>query len=66
MGSIVNGTHRIVEPIIDVPVVIVGGGGCGLTTSIFLSDLGVDPWLSRFIGDQQQIIPVTRADQVVG
>ena len=45
MGSIVNGTHRIVEPIIDVPVVIVGGGGCGLTTSIFLSDLGVEHFL---------------------
>jgi 2,4-dichlorophenol 6-monooxygenase len=27
---------------IDVPVVIVGGGGCGLTASIFLSKLSVD------------------------
>jgi 2,4-dichlorophenol 6-monooxygenase len=27
---------------IDVPVLIVGGGGCGLSASIFLSDLGVD------------------------
>jgi 2,4-dichlorophenol 6-monooxygenase len=27
---------------ITVPVLIVGGGGCGLTSSIFLSDLGVD------------------------
>lgn len=28
--------------VIDVPVLIVGGGGCGLTTSILLSDLGVE------------------------
>jgi len=27
---------------IEVPVLIVGGGGCGLSSSIFLSDLGVD------------------------
>lgn len=27
---------------ITVPVLIVGGGGCGLTASVFLSDLGVD------------------------
>lgn len=27
---------------IETPVLIVGGGGCGLSTSIFLSDLGVD------------------------
>ena len=27
---------------LDVPVLIVGGGGCGLTASILLSDLGVD------------------------
>ena len=40
MGSISNGV-----PIIDVPVVIVGGGGCGLTTSVFLSDLGVEHFL---------------------
>ena len=28
-------------PVIDVPVLIIGGGGCGLSASIFLSDLGV-------------------------
>ena len=27
---------------ITVPVLIVGGGGCGLTTSILLSDHGID------------------------
>jgi len=27
---------------LEVPVLIVGGGGCGLSSSIFLSDLGVD------------------------
>lgn len=27
---------------IDIPVLIVGGGGCGLSMSIFLSDLGVE------------------------
>lgn len=27
---------------VDAPVLIVGGGGCGLSTSIFLSELGVD------------------------
>ncbi|WP_432947822.1 FAD-dependent monooxygenase [Kribbella sp. CA-253562] len=27
---------------VEVPVLIVGGGGCGLACSIFLSDLGVD------------------------
>jgi 2,4-dichlorophenol 6-monooxygenase len=27
---------------IEVPVLIVGGGGCGLSSSIFLSDLGID------------------------
>ncbi|WNV87325.1 FAD-dependent monooxygenase [Umezawaea sp. Da 62-37] len=27
---------------VEVPVLIVGGGGCGLAASIFLSDLGVD------------------------
>src|SRR4051812_31402691 len=26
----------------DVPVLIIGGGGCGLSASIFLSNLGVD------------------------
>jgi 2,4-dichlorophenol 6-monooxygenase len=29
-------------PDVEVPVLIVGGGGCGLSTSIFLSNLGVD------------------------
>ncbi|WP_020673277.1 FAD-dependent monooxygenase [Amycolatopsis nigrescens] len=29
-------------PDLDVPVLVVGGGGCGLATSVFLSDLGVD------------------------
>ena len=28
--------------VIEVPVIIVGGGGCGLTLSSFLSDYGVD------------------------
>jgi len=28
--------------VLEVPVLIVGGGGCGLTASICLSDLGVD------------------------
>ncbi len=28
--------------IIDIPVIIVGGGSCGLTTSCFLSDFGVE------------------------
>jgi 2,4-dichlorophenol 6-monooxygenase len=27
---------------VEVPVLIVGGGGCGLSSSIFLSDMGVD------------------------
>jgi 2,4-dichlorophenol 6-monooxygenase len=27
---------------IEVPVLIVGGGGCGLTSSIFLSDMGIE------------------------
>jgi 2,4-dichlorophenol 6-monooxygenase len=27
---------------IDVPVLIVGGGGCGLSSSIFLSDMGIE------------------------
>jgi 2,4-dichlorophenol 6-monooxygenase len=29
-------------PEIDVPVLIIGGGGCGLSASIFLSNLGVE------------------------
>src|SRR5213596_4416482 len=28
--------------VIKIPVLIIGGGGCGLSSSIFLSDLGVD------------------------
>jgi 2,4-dichlorophenol 6-monooxygenase len=28
--------------IVDVPVIIVGGGGCGLTLSSFLSNYGID------------------------
>jgi 2,4-dichlorophenol 6-monooxygenase len=28
--------------IIDIPVIVVGGGSCGLTTSCFLSDFGVE------------------------
>jgi 2,4-dichlorophenol 6-monooxygenase len=31
--------------IIDVPVIIIGGGGCGLTLSSFLSDYGIDHFL---------------------
>jgi 2,4-dichlorophenol 6-monooxygenase len=31
--------------VIDVPVVIIGGGGCGLTLSTFLSDYGIDHYL---------------------
>ncbi|MCX5042377.1 FAD-dependent monooxygenase [Aldersonia sp. NBC_00410] len=27
---------------IDIPVLIIGGGGCGLSSSIFLSNLGID------------------------
>jgi 2,4-dichlorophenol 6-monooxygenase len=27
---------------IDIPVVVIGGGGCGLTSSILLSDLNVE------------------------
>jgi 2,4-dichlorophenol 6-monooxygenase len=30
---------------IEVPVLIVGGGGCGLTSSLFLSDMGVESLL---------------------
>lgn len=29
-------------PDVEIPVLIVGGGGCGLTTSIVLSDLGIE------------------------
>jgi hypothetical protein len=32
-------------PVMEVPVVIIGGGGCGLNLSIFLSDLGVAHYL---------------------
>ena len=31
--------------IIDVPVVVVGGGGCGLSLSSFLSDYGIGHYL---------------------
>jgi 2,4-dichlorophenol 6-monooxygenase len=31
--------------VVDVPVLIVGGGGCGLTASLFLSELGVESLL---------------------
>ena len=27
---------------LEVPVLVVGGGGCGLTSSILLSDMGVE------------------------
>lgn len=30
---------------VDIPVLIIGGGGCGLSASIFLSDLGVEHML---------------------
>lgn len=30
------------QEIIDIPVIIVGGGGCGLSLSCFLSDYGID------------------------
>lgn len=33
------------ESIIDVPIIIIGGGGCGLTMSCFLSDFGVEHYL---------------------
>jgi 2,4-dichlorophenol 6-monooxygenase len=36
---------------IDVPVLIIGGGGVGLTSSIFLSNLGVDHLLVERHGD---------------
>src|SRR4051794_33582340 len=37
-------THRRASamPDIDVPILIIGGGGCGLSSSIFLSNLGVE------------------------
>jgi 2,4-dichlorophenol 6-monooxygenase len=35
--------HR--NQLMDVPVIIVGGGGCGLNLSIFVSDLGVEHYL---------------------
>ena len=33
------------DELIDVPVIVVGGGGCGLTCSSFLSDYGVEHFL---------------------
>ncbi len=30
---------------IDIPVLIVGGAGCGLASAIFLSELGIESWL---------------------
>lgn len=33
------------EQVVDVPVIIVGGGGCGLSLSCFLSDYGVEHFL---------------------
>jgi 2,4-dichlorophenol 6-monooxygenase len=37
--------------IIKVPVIIIGGGGCGLTMSSFLSDYGIDHFLfERHLG----------------
>jgi hypothetical protein len=35
---------------ITVPVLIVGGGGCGLTTSIFLSEHGIEHLVERHVG----------------
>ena len=31
--------------IVNVPVIIIGGGGCGLTMSCFLSDFGIEHFL---------------------
>jgi 2,4-dichlorophenol 6-monooxygenase len=33
------------EAVVEVPIVIVGGGGCGLNLSIFLSDFGIEHFL---------------------
>src|ERR1700761_4142510 len=33
------------EQVIEVPVIIVGGGGCGLSLSCFLSNYGVEHFL---------------------
>lgn len=43
---------------VHVPVLIVGGGGCGLSTSIFLSNLGVE---SLLIEKHQQQSPMPKA-----
>jgi len=32
-------------PVIDVPVIVIGGGGCGLNLSIFLSNYGLEHYL---------------------
>lgn len=40
--TILRKSNATMSDIIDVPVTIVGGGGCGLTLSSFLSDYGVD------------------------
>lgn len=34
-----------IKEIVDVPMVVVGRGGCGLAMSAFLSDYGVDHYL---------------------
>ena len=44
---------------VKVPVLIVGAGGCGLSTSIFLSDLGVDS-LTIERHPQPAIVPKAR------
>lgn len=39
----------------EVPVLIVGGGGCGLSASVFLSDQGVDHLLVERHPDTSRI-----------
>ena len=42
---------------IDVPVLIVGGGGAGLTASMLLSQLGVETLLvSRYAEDRKSVV----------
>ena len=36
---------QVMADIIDVPVILIGGGGCGLTPSSFLSDYGIAHFL---------------------